>query len=43
MVLTYGEPKKGYLNFTLGNLWATQKNFILAEFLIYEILEQNVL
>ena len=24
MVLTYGEPKKGYLNFTLGNLWATQ-------------------
>ena len=23
MVLTYGEPKKGYLNFTLGNLWAT--------------------
>ena len=24
MVRTYGEPKKGYLNFTLGNLWATQ-------------------
>ena len=24
MVITYGEPKKGYLNFTLGNLWATQ-------------------
>ena len=24
MVVTYGEPKKGYLNFTLGNLWATQ-------------------
>ena len=24
MVLTYGEPEKGYLNFTLGNLWATQ-------------------
>ena len=24
MVLTYGEPKQGYLNFTLGNLWATQ-------------------
>ena len=23
MVETYGEPKKGYLNFTLGNLWAT--------------------
>ena len=24
MVLPYGEPKKGYLNFILGNLWATQ-------------------
>ena len=24
MVRTSGEPKKGYLNFTLGNLWATQ-------------------
>ena len=24
MVVTYGEPKKGYLNFTLDNLWATQ-------------------
>ena len=24
MVVTYGEPKKGYLNFTLGNLGATQ-------------------
>ena len=24
MVVTNGEPKKGYLNFTLGNLWATQ-------------------
>ena len=24
MVVTYGEPKKGYLNFTFGNLWATQ-------------------
>ena len=23
-VVTYGEPKKGYLNFALGNLWATQ-------------------
>ena len=24
MVVTYGKPKKGYLNFTLGNLLATQ-------------------
>ena len=24
MAVTYGEPKKVYLNFTLGNLWATQ-------------------
>ena len=24
MIVTYGEPKKGYLNFTLGNLWETQ-------------------
>ena len=24
MVLTCVKPKKGYLNFTLGNLWATQ-------------------
>ena len=29
MVLTYGEPKKGYLNFTLGNLWATQPIVLL--------------
>ena len=29
MVLTYGEPKKGYLNFTLGNLWATQPMALL--------------
>ena len=24
MVVTNSEPKKGYVNFTLGNLWATQ-------------------
>ena len=24
MVVPYGEPKQGYLSFTLGNLWATQ-------------------
>ena len=29
MVLTYGEPKRGYLNFTLGNLWATQPIVLL--------------
>ena len=29
MVLTYGEAKKGYLNFTLGNLWATQPIVLL--------------
>ena len=29
MVVTYGEPKKGYLNFTLGNLWATQPMALL--------------
>ena len=29
MVLTYGEPKKGYLNFTLGDLWATQPIVLL--------------
>ena len=29
MVLTYGEPKKGYLDFTLGNLWATQPIVLL--------------
>ena len=24
IVVTYGEQKKGYLDFTLGHLWATQ-------------------
>ena len=39
MVLTYGEPKKGYLNLTLGNLWATQP----IAFLIWPPLQHSVL
>ena len=29
MVVTYGEPKKGYLNLTLCNYWATQPMALL--------------
>ena len=37
MVLTYGEPKKGYLNFTLGNLWATQPVALLIWPPLYQV------
>ena len=29
MAVSYGEPRKGYLNIILGNLWATQPIVLL--------------